>query len=76
MNANDILQQFEATIDYEWRREIARNEQLLRDRGVSAPEIEMLLEVCYSDWREGKKRQLAEAAAWLRGQQHARIFIP
>jgi hypothetical protein len=50
-------------IDHEWRREISRNEQLLRDRGVSEPEIEMLLDVCYNDWRETKKRQIGEVAA-------------
>jgi hypothetical protein len=71
MNVADILQKVEATIDSEWRREISRNEQKLRDRGIiDQPEIDAMLEVCRADWREAKKHQLAETAAWLRGRSN------
>lgn len=67
MNADEILLKVETSIDYEWRREISRNEQLMRDRGLDECVIDTLLELCRMGWREAKARQLGEVGEWLRG---------
>jgi hypothetical protein len=70
MTHAEVLAEVAAIVDQQWRKAIARDAAVMRERGVSEDEITLLHTNARERWLADRFEKVEEVSSWLRGRLH------